>query len=246
MGQDKVESIVQFSPWLRDRCRKSKRPFIQDSEKTIQNFFQLDHAMPDRYRWRFTTVETFATIMSKNTNAKDFDRDYWVDMASNCQAFSVMTYWRASELLRPGIRCLNLKELVPAAVLARSLMELAASFILSANIIEKTIKNYHPKPNQITASAQLESLLLKNIWGTRLGNPEEHLQQTNIITILKKISKGPQGTDVYPTYEYLSEVAHPNIIGNARFWSHVECVNDDGSEVRVMERRAASIDPACK
>ena len=29
---------------------------------------------------------------------------------------------------------------------------------------------------------------------------------------------------------------HPNVIGNARFWSHVERVNEDGSESRVMSQ----------
>jgi hypothetical protein len=76
------------------------------------------------------------------------------------------------------------------------------------------------------------------IWGTRLGDPEGYLKQTNIITVLQKLTKHPNAEELWSGYEYLCELAHPNLIGNARYWSHVERVNEDGSETRVLPPRS--------
>ena len=70
-----------------------------------------------------------------------------------------------------------------------------------------------------------------------LGQPEPHLQQTNVLTMIQKLSKNPKARDLLPKYEYLCEIAHPNVIGNAVYWSHVDKVNDDGSETRILKRR---------
>jgi hypothetical protein len=63
-----------------------------------------------------------------------------------------------------------------------------------------------------------------------------YLKQTNIVTVIHKLSKNPHAADLLDRYSYLCELAHPNFIGNALYWSHVEKVNDDGSETRVMMR----------
>ena len=42
-------------------------------------------------------------------------------------------------------------------------------------------------------------------------------------------------------YGPYSELAHPNMIGNARFWSILEAKNEDGSERVRMNRNAESI-----
>lgn len=54
--------------------------------------------------------------------------------------------------------------------------------------------------------------------------------------MFQKISKMPKASELYPNYEYLCEVAHPNMMGNARFWSHIESVDKHGYENRVISR----------
>ena len=81
-------------------------------------------------------------------------------------------------------------------------------------------------------------MVVKMIWGTRYGDPEPHLKQTNVLSYIQKVAKAPNATDVLSTYEYLCDIAHPNFIGNTRFWSHVEEVLANGSERRVISRYA--------
>ncbi len=44
--------------------------------------------------------------------------------------------------------------------------------------------------------------------------------------------------ELLPKYEFLCEVAHPNVIGNSRYWSHIERENPDGSNSATMSRHA--------
>jgi hypothetical protein len=94
------------------------------------------------------------------------------------------------------------------------------------------------KSTGVIISEELEKFLLKAIWGTRLGEPKDYLLQKNVLTTIQKISKNPTAADLLPTYEYLCEIAHPNVVGNTRFLSHVEKIYDDGTELRVISRDA--------
>ena len=80
--------------------------------------------------------------------------------------------------------------------------------------------------------------MVKMIWGTRLGEPEPYLKQTNVLTLIQKLAKNPKGAELLPKYEFLCEVAHPNVIGNSRYWSHIERANADGSNTATMSRHA--------
>ena len=76
------------------------------------------------------------------------------------------------------------------------------------------------------------------IWGTRLDDPAEHLKQKNVLTFIQKVTKNPDAKDVMPIYNFLCEIAHPSVIGNTRFFSHVEQTYPDGSEHRVISKFA--------
>jgi len=132
------------------------------------------------------------------------------------------------ELLNPAIRGLNVGELLAPAVLARSLLELASAFLVHANTIEATLGKISFPRNTIVVSAEVEEYVLKMIWGTRLGEPEKTYKQTNALTFIQKLSKNENVKDLLPTYEYLCEIAHPNVIGNVRFWSHVKHIDEHG------------------
>ena len=63
-------------------------------------------------------------------------------------------------------------------------------------------------------------MLVKLLWGTRLETKHEELKQINIMTIINKASKADSANFLKPTYDYLCEATHPNIIGNAEFWKY--------------------------
>jgi len=59
------------------------------------------------------------------------------------------------------------------------------------------------------------------------------LRQTNVVTHIQKLAKFPGYAEIERYYERLCEVAHPNVAGNARFWTDSVKVDSDGSMIRT-------------
>ena len=76
---------------------------------------------------------------------------------------------------------------------------------------------------------ELEALLGKALFGTRMVSEGDFYRQTNILTYIQKLSKVAGFEDVVKYYERLCEVAHPNALGNARFWADGGVPQADGT-----------------
>lgn len=233
-----VTALPQYADWVREFCASSDHAFVRDSAKMISYCFQLEQRLPSRYEWRFCDEKALAERLRSARSSSEINRIYWIDQARNVEAYAVMTFWRGAELLRPAIRGLNVREVVAPAVVARSLLELATAFILNANVIEATLTEVRFPEGQIVASQDLEDRVIRMIYGTRLGEPAPRAKQSNILTSIQKLSRNPNASELLPIYEYLCEVAHPNVIGNIRFWSHLERIDADGSELRLLSKDA--------
>lgn len=229
-------------PKLSDRltafCEASADFMVRSAPQWILGYFELDQKLPSKYGWRFTDDDAFRRQSSGLEGSDNINRVFWTDQARNVEAYSVMTMWRSSELLKPAIHSLNVGEIITPAVLARSLVELSTAFLLHANTIEKLFSQLTFPPNTIVTSKEFEERVIKMIWGTRLGTPKPHLAQTNVLTMIQKVAKNPNAADLLPHYEFLCEIAHPNVVGNSRYWSHIEQINADGSESRSLARSA--------
>lgn len=164
-------------------------------------------------------------------NPAERNRIYWIDQARNIEAYSITTFWRGVELLKPAIRSLNTHEVVTSAVLARSLLELSCVFLIHSNNLTKNLSELAFPPDAIVVSSELEEMIVKMIWGTRYGDSEAHVKQSNILAFIQKVSKNPNAASVQDTYDFLCDIAHPSFIGNTRFWSHIQEINPDGSEL---------------
>ena len=233
-----LETFPALADWITDYCSQHTDPFIRDSGRMIAYCFELDAIMPDRYGWRFSSEESFSKQIDGVRDPRSLNKIYWTDMARNVEAYSTMTFWRGLELLKPAIRSLNIREIITPAVLARSLIELCCTFLRNANILEKTFTEISFPKDTVVNSPELEKMVVRIIWGTRYGDPQPHLKQTNVLNSIQWVSKNPKGKDVLPTYEYLCDIAHPSFIGNTRFWSHIEEVLPDSSERRVISKYA--------
>ena len=209
---------------------------MRDSWKMIGYCFQLDQKIPDEYGWRYSTEESLKRQVEGVSDITTINRIYWTDQARNVEAYSMTTFWRGVELLKPAIRSLNCHEIVTPAVLSRSLLELSCVFLVHANYLEKSFSEIEFPSGVVVVSQELESRIVKMIWGTRYGDPEQHVKQTNVLGFIQKVSKNPKASDVQDVYDYLCDIAHPSFIGNTRFWSHVDNVNEDGSERRIIGR----------
>jgi hypothetical protein len=113
--------------------------------------------------------------------------------------------------------------------------------IENSNLIRKSVEQIEKLPDSgVIVSHGLEEFSVRIIWGTRLDNPPEFLKQRNILNCIQRCSKHPDASDLLPVYEFLCEVAHPNVIGNARFWGKVEEKHIDGSVRIVIDRQTES------
>ena len=229
-------SFPKYAEWISEYCNNSSHPFIRDSGKMIAYCFELDENLPKEYKWRYSDEDSIKRQIQCAKTTKEINKIFWLDQAHNVEAYSVMTFWRGVELLKSAIRSLNVHEVIPPAVLSRSLLELATVFLMNSNNLEKNFSEVTFPPNTVVVSQDIEKMIVKMIWGTRFNNPEDHLQQINIITPLKKLSENEHAKELWLNYEYLCDIAHPSFIGNTRYWSHVETVYKNGSEDRVISK----------
>lgn len=228
----------QFNHHILDIVNASKHPFIRSSSEMVQYALSLEKELPAEYGWRHISLEAFREASSTIGKAEEANKSYWLDMSRNLEAYAITAFWRGIEIIKPCIRSLNFNEVVTPAILARSVLELSASFIENANIIYQAVQKFPPRTqNSIIISRDLEKLSLRILFGTRLGKDiPDHLKQKNILTTLQKLTKNQNATELFPVYEFLCEIAHPNIIGNAVFWADIVRKNEDGSETIRIKR----------
>lgn len=238
----KISAFPSLSTWVVNHCRNSDDPIVYGAPERVESLLKLAADLPSQYGWRLSPLESIRDQISGVETADAFNQIYWKDQLGNAEAYGYTTVIRASELLAPAIRSLNVDELLAPAIIGRSMLELAVSFMTNATTIHRVAERVEFSGDTVVASEDLEGAILRAIWGTRMGEPENHSKQRNILTLLQKVSKHPQGQQVLPTYEYLCEIAHPNVVGNTRFWGRVEDKREDGSFRVVVEKRPSLTD----
>ena len=225
MSKNKIQNLAYLNSEVRKLALKCEHPFARDCVVMLDTFFELESEVPKSYDWKFTSTESLAEKLSNIQGNDEWNKVYWRDFAENLQAFSVSSFYRQLGILRPAIRALNTGEFLAGAVLTRSALELSVWSISSTNIIRNTVNelaiNSRPTDNRYMASG-LQTLLVKMLWGTRLDTDQSEMKQTNILTVLPKLAKHDSTEFLIPAYEYLSEVTHPNIVGNSEYWEYPE------------------------
>lgn len=237
----KVEH-TQYAPWLKDLTRNLQHPFARDSERMVDFLRELENILPRDYRWHMTDIDDFRSKISeaRSSGSEAINRVCWEDMARNLEAWAIMSLWRGIEILDIGISSLNKSHYLPAAVLARSLIEIASVLITEANNIDATVGSLtQPKQDQVVMVEGLEEIFLRLIWGTRQSDSPDYLSQKNILSYLKRLTKNPNAYDLFEVYEYLCEAAHPNVVGYARFQAS-EGIKD-GNDLIIRMARDLSV-----
>ncbi len=87
-------------------------------------------------------------------------------------------------------------------------------------IFEKGIKtSFKESTANLIANSDLQDMLLKLIWGSKQKGIIEELKQHNVIKIFSEVSKRMKDSDfdVEKSYDFLSELSHPNVEGNNVF-----------------------------
>lgn len=212
---------------------------VKNATKFISNFFQTENNIPEEYTATFIDVSDFEKKISEAATSQSINEIYWNDFINQLQAYSVMTFFRASELLRSSINLLNNHEIVSSATIARSLLELSTALLDNANRYFSIIKNVNPTKGAVNIVEGLETMIVKNIWGTRHSiEKNDPLEQQNILTILQRVAKNPAAKNLLEKYSFLCDLAHPNRIGNKRFWGDNWETESDGT-IKIKISRCA-------
>lgn len=242
-----MTQALNYDNWLRKLAEQSKHPFVQDSEAMVKCLFELK--LPLQYGWRVTSEDAFKDQIARTVeqtsgteeSSENVNRLYWHDMARSIEAYDILIVWRGVEFVRTSLHLLNKREVIAPSVLARSLLELAATALYNNNNIQKYVTcALASASNQIVVSTELEQLIVRMIYGTRMSEHPDYLKQTNVLTYIQRLSKHENASELLHVYEYLCDLTHPNVLGNARFWSTVMSRNEDGSETLKMEQFAES------
>jgi hypothetical protein len=233
-----------FVDWLRTFVAQQSDPVVVHAEASLELLRSLSAAIPPVVEWDIVSAETFtqeqAALLEAGRSLGSSNLDlfetamsaYWHDQAGLAIAYRAMVLLRSAELVLPAVPLLNARELLGPAVLARAAVELAA---LYAHELQKLVDLFQVAASRPPGHAfvmqdaggnviDVEKILVRAIWGWKAeGGEREHqpeeLRQLNAVTAVHKLADiVPRLADVY---DYLCQVAHPNVAGNARFWANM-------------------------
>ena len=199
----------------------------------LGEFRMIRQRIPDEYRWRLITDEAFAK--HPFTDGDHLNQVYWYHIARQIEAFGVLAVLRTNEMLTAATTLLNDKHVLAPAVLARSLLEIAVTYLVDGNYIELNVKEMlsQIKSGQFMACSGLEQRVTQMIHGRRIGDPSKELQKKNVLTHIQWLSRNPKCVELSVRYAYLCEIAHPNVVGFARFWGDATDSPNDFSTITV-------------
>jgi hypothetical protein len=235
------EKMAFISP-LPDQLTAQFRPTnfleIETVNLAIEALNEFAGRLPPRYHWRFRTVEAIAAEMNEAQprTALTLNRIYWQDTLKTCEAYTVMATWRIVDLARNCSSALGRDDYLSATILARSALEATAQFFHSTQTITEALEAIARADfsTHMIAATELEELLLKTVFASRLPTMETFYNPTNILTILRHVSKVKGQEFVQPIHEILSEFTHPNFLGRSLYILDVTPNGRAGDETRTL------------
>ena len=239
----KTQSEITFVPTVPNSLFKRYEDddsWIQRINQHIEGFNHWMSHFPPTYEWHFRTSEAFAVefreLADTGANERTLNRLYWLDTLQNCQAYTFMTVWRTVELSRNAVQAIRKNECVVAAIVARAVLEGVAQFLDTARTLTATLEQVSTRDlyRQVVTSEELERYLVKTIFASRLPESEDYYNPTNILTVLKRLSKIKGQERILEHYSELCEVAHPNFLGRSVYLTGVRPGARDGDELRMI------------
>lgn len=224
-----AESFLLSDPILA-YAKSAPSALVQNLEKILGDANKLAGILDRKFHYRQMSREVFEAKAKNSKNIGELNHFYWRDTASTIKAYSLSAVYRLLDLVQQTCLLLNAGGVLGPAILARSQIELATVFILTAAKLRTFVTRASPHwREKRTVSFELEELLGKALHGSRTVPEDSPYRQTNVLTHIKQLSKSRGFEDVFEYYERLCEVAHPNALGNARFWADGGASQSDGS-----------------
>jgi hypothetical protein len=206
--------------------------------------FSIERVLPDPYVWLFHEQDTLDEAIRDAKTSGTLNAVLWENVGRNTEAFQITSALKGLEVLKATIRSLNVREFVSSAILARGALEHAAFVTDKVTYILKNFRLLEFRAGAVTTSPEFEEEVVRMTFGTRLEDGEFKglPRQTNCLNAINRLSKSahPEHQELPKRYAFLCELVHPNVLGNARFWSHVEGNDDQGRKRLVMSRESES------
>jgi hypothetical protein len=219
----------------------ARDPFVLSVNESITEINSLASQLPNRYGWRFRTVDALRAEMMGLTatgEARPFElnRLYWTDALKTCEAYTLMSTWRIIELGGNAVGAISRNERVCAALVGRAVLESVAQYVDAARTITSTIEPILSTnlTANVVVSTDLENYLLKTVYASRIPGTEEFYWPTNIVTVINRIAKVHGQAKVKSHYDILCEVAHPNLLGRSVYLMSARPGVREGDEIREM------------
>ncbi len=241
---DKASETV-FVPEIPKACLQSLKTdndWVKNINHHITEFNRWISRFPMDYEWHFKSVEAFQHHIRKVEEAggsiQEINKVYWIDTLHNCQAYTILSAWKMVELSRSTAHSAIRGDFVVAGTLARAALENAVQYCDAARTISATIEIILTQDfkQAVIVSEDLERLILKTVFASRLPETADYYNSTNIMTAIERISKVVGQDEVLSKYSYLCEIAHPNWLGQSVYIA--DSVNKDYTEVRRVSMRA--------
>jgi len=224
---DRMEAHIARAPDRASWIRHLKIPLAGGDAVSAQNnlISTLRGSGPN---WFFATaVATDGTHFGYASNIFLPQPSNLLDSLGQLLLFDVYTsfggwwvshVWRATDLVRAAISCLESWQVIPGAACARSLVEGIAAFTVEGEEMLKKWSEFKAlgppdldavKAFQILFSAKLNQAQ----FGTRVGelasNSAANLKRTHINDLLREFSKRVGG-NILTNYEWLCDAVHPS------------------------------------
>ncbi len=229
MSNDGKERLRLSDPLIA-RAKASPIALVRSLDQILRDAAALSAALDRRFRYRQMSAEMFAARVRQLRSVREINRLYWRDTASTIKAYTLSSTWRILDLVGQACVLLNCEGVLGPAILARSLIELTTVFVQTGGAVREVVAGAARAWNdKVIASEDLEALLGKALHGTRTVPEGDFYRQTNVVTHIQKLSKAAGFEDVLKYYDRLCEVAHPNVLGNARFWADGGVPQSDGA-----------------
>lgn len=239
-----IEPFPRLATWLLSSASSSPNTVVRSVNSFLDKAFSLERVLPDPYVWLFHEQDTLDEAVRNAKTPDTLNAVLWENVGRNCEAFQITSTLKGLEVLKATIRSLNLREFVSSAVLARGALEHAAFVTDKVTYILKNFRVLEFRADAVTMSPAFEEEVVRMTFGTRLedGEFKDLPRQTNCLNAINRLSKSlhPEHQELPKRYAFLCELVHPNVVGNARFWSHVEGTDDLGRKRLVMRRESES------
>ncbi|MEV5525937.1 hypothetical protein [Streptomyces prunicolor] len=202
MSEDAGTNEVMLTPLTGRAAQKWERLALREAED-----------------WVYVRSDDGATVLAVDEASEAGTREpaaavIYPELHMRLVSWWLVHAWRSADLIVDTLDNLTRWRITSGAVTARAVIEEAGSLVEEQNAIAQAWRSGKAAARDsiqrpALVREVLQPVLLKAALGSRMKNSHERLQATNVLTLVKKLTKAT-GEDGFPEwYDLLSDAAHP-------------------------------------